>query len=110
MTSYFSYIGDFDDPTFHWDNPVDSPTTSNLPRRVLSDPPFMGVSTLYMLQLISEGRRDCKQLDWGAWGLKMTGAELREFFISLSRRQEEIDSLSVLDPGKTYVLVAGESS
>lgn len=88
MTVYFSYIGDLDDPDFQWDDPPQSPSASNLPRRLVpADPP--------------RGR----QLDWGAWGMVMTGAALAEMFGAAHRYA---DAIAALDRDTAYVLVAGE--
>ena len=107
MTVYFSFIGDLDDPTFQWDNPPDSPSASNLPRRLVPADPLedIGVSALWTLEQAKADPSRAKQLDWGAWGMVMTGAALVEMFGPTHRYAETI---AALDPTKRYVLVAGE--
>jgi hypothetical protein len=102
----WSYVGDLDDPQFAWDDPNRAPSSSNLPRRIVPSDTFktLGVDALWMMQAIKEGRHVGKQLDWGAWGLKMTGAEIR----ALLPDSNEI--LSVLEPEKPYVLVVFEDA
>lgn len=103
MTAYISYIGDIESPDFSWDNPSHA---TRLPRRVI--PPgasdSLGVDVLVVKQAIKEGRYAGKQLDWGAWGLKLTGGEVR----ALLRNKPEI--LSALDENKLYVLVVAEDA
>jgi hypothetical protein len=106
MTSYFSYVGDIDDPEFHWDNPEDAPQGGNLPRRILPQDVWdggLGVDVFWMMKAIKEGRYEGKQLDWGAWGLKLTGSQIR----ALLKNEPEV--LSALDEDKIYVLVAAEN-
>jgi hypothetical protein len=103
----WSYIGDLDDPDFSWDNPSDATTRGgNLPRRVTPRDTFqsLGVDVSWVMRAIKEGRYDGKQLDWGAWGLKMTGGEIQVLLPS------SIEILSALAPEKHYVLVVFEDA
>ena len=110
MAVYFSYIGDLDDPAFCWDNPADATARhGNLPRRLVPVDRYqsIGVGVLWMMEQIASGAREGKQLDWGAWGLRMTAGELVEFFGS---DHEYAAAFAVLDAGRDYVLVAGEGA
>lgn len=109
MTVYFSYIGDFEGEDFQWDDPSLAKTTSNLPRRLIPTDNFenIGTGAQWAIQQVNAGRYDGRQLDWGAWGLKMTGAELRALFGDDHRYA---DAIAALTPDKFYVLVAGEIS
>jgi hypothetical protein len=103
---YFSYIGDIDDPEFHWDKPADATSGGNLPRRVVPEAfRSLGVGADFMRRMIKEQRYDARQLDWGAWGLKMTGAELRELLIDADTKA---DVFAPLDAGKSYILIVAE--
>jgi hypothetical protein len=103
---YFSYVGDIDDPDFHWDTPEDAPSSGNLPRRVIPEQfASLGVGVDFMRRMIQEQRYGARQLDWGAWGLKMTGAELRELLIDLDTKAEVF---APLDAAKSYVLIVAE--
>jgi hypothetical protein len=103
---YFSYIGDIDDPEFRWDKPEDAPSGGNLPRRVVPERfGSLGVGLPFMERMIREQRYDARKLDWGAWGLKMTGAELRALLIDADTKPEVF---AALDPEKSYVLIVAE--
>jgi len=112
MTAYFSYIGSMTGKTaqgrdFEWDNPPASNSASNLPPRLVpADKLYdIGVSTLWAMKQIEQGRYEGQQLDWGAWGLKMTGAELRALF---GADNEYTVELAALQADESYILVAGE--
>ena len=108
MTTFFSFVGELDDPTFLWDNPAKAKWSGNLPRRVAPAEAFdsLGVDVRYVWRMIREGRHDGRQLDWGSWGLKMTGAEILAFFADTSANK----TLSLLDKGKPYVLLVAENA
>jgi hypothetical protein len=106
VTSYFSYIGDLDDPDFHWDDPARAPSAGNLPRRIV--PAAFGsvdVDRLVLREQIETGIREGKRLDWGAWGVKMTGQELAQYFGPDHVYAAEI---AALEPERSYVLVCAE--
>ena len=108
MGILFSYVGDLDDPDFHWERPGDA-TGSNLPRRITPQDRWAHFDALrvgldWVLRMIAEGRYDGRQLDWGAWGLKMTGRELQ----ALLTDPEDAELLAELDPATSYVLVVAE--
>lgn len=107
MTVYFSYISDLNDPDFRWDDPPSSASASNLPRRLVPADPLedIGVSTSWMTNRAEANPQHCKRLDWGAWGMVLTGAALAEMFGSAHRH---LDAISALDRDTAFVLVAGE--
>ena len=109
MTTYFSYVGAIDDPGFFWDDPNAQPKVGILPRRLVPAKKWdsLSVSIFYVIRLIEEGRHEGKQLDWGAWGLKMTGRELTEF---LHHDETHAAAIAALDPDRCYVLVAAEGA
>jgi hypothetical protein len=103
---YLSYVGDIDDPDFHWDDAENAPSGGNLPRRILPEQSqTLGVGVDFMRRMIKEDRYGARQLDWGAWGLKMTGAEIREL---LGGADTEAAAFAALDPAKSYVLIVAE--
>jgi hypothetical protein len=103
---YLSYVGDIDDPDFHWDDAENAPSGGNVPRRILPEQSqTLGVGVDFMRRMIKEDRYGARQLDWGAWGLKMTGAEIRELLIDADT---SADTFAALDPAKSYVLIVAE--
>lgn len=107
MTAYFSYIGDLESGDFEWEKPPQSNTASHLPRRLVPADKLrnIGVSVLWAIEQAKAGRYEGRQLDWGAWGLKMTGAQLCDFFGDGHR---DAAAIAALMADKLYVLVAGE--
>jgi hypothetical protein len=65
----------------------------------------LGVGVDFMQRMIKEQRYGARQLDWGAWGLKMTGAEIRELLIDADTAAE---TFAALDPAKSYILIVAE--
>ena len=120
MTRYFSYIGDIDgsgdnsDKKFYWDPPDEIYRIGNLPSRLIPTEVYedLPVSTSYVMRLIKEKRYEGRQIDWGAWALKMTGGELQTFFAQESFKssldESVIQAIAALDHDKFYVLVVGE--
>lgn len=108
MTTFFSFVGDLDDPGFLWDNPAKEKWSGNLPRQVAPPESFdsLGADVDFVWRMIREGRYDGRQLDWGSWGLKMTGAEILAYFANTGSDQK----LSLLDKEKSYVLVVAENA
>lgn len=109
MTHYFSYVGDLDDPDFAWDDPaLATHRHINLPRRLVPSEPHesLGISILWLMQEIESGRLDGKKVDWGAWAVRMTGAELIALLGAENRHGPELHRL---DPNRQYVVVAAEA-
>jgi len=107
MTAYFSYVGSLKGEGFEWDKTPASNTASNLPPRLVPANKLhdIGVSTLWVMGQVDDGHYVGRQLDWGAWGLKMTGAQLCALF---GDAHEYAGELAALAAGETYVLVAAE--
>jgi hypothetical protein len=107
MTWYFSFIGDLDDPGFFWDNPPDAAWNGNLPRRIVPAEKHLdiGASVFFVTEQIRSGAHEGRRLDWGAWGLKMTGSELAAHF---GPDHKYAAAIATLDPARCYVLVAAE--
>ena len=104
----FSYVGDIDDPDFSWEAPPDA-TSPRLPRRIAPRDRWahfeaLHVGVSWVRRMIEEGRYEGRQLDWGAWGLKMNGHELQ----AILTHPEDAELVSDLDPTKAYVLVVAE--
>ena len=97
---HFSYIGALAGEDFSWDA-ASGASSGKLPPRLVPREKTrdIGVAPDWIWQRIREGN-DGKQLDWGAWGVKMTGAELRATLGAAG--------LEALSDDETYVLVAGE--
>jgi hypothetical protein len=107
MTRWYSYIGDLDDPEFHWEHPADASRAGNLPRRIIPREHYesVGVSVFFLMEQARNGVPECRKLDWGAWGWKLTGQNLTEFFGPNHRYAKAI---AALEPDRQYVLVAAE--
>jgi hypothetical protein len=115
MTSHFSYIGDLDDPEFFWDDPPDEAfRTGNLPRRLIPREKHesLHISAYFVMQLIKDGRYVGRQIDWSAWGMKMTGVQLQEFWNSLSDKSADhpVIAKAIAELGRDtfYILVVAE--
>jgi hypothetical protein len=109
MTYTFSFIGDPNTPSFQWDDPDGARyRIGNLPDRVLPAKwQSLGVSTSQLRQLAQSGAYQGRQIDWGAWALKMTCRQLRDFFAA----DAEMSALmSALEPDRIYLLVAAEGA
>jgi hypothetical protein len=88
VTSYFSYIGDFGksgDRVFLWEPPDEKYQIFNLPRRPIPSEPYfdLPVSVFWVMRQIDEGLYEGRHIDWGAWALKMTGAQLQSLCAGL---------------------------
>ena len=108
MTWTFCYIGDPDDPNFQWDDPEDDKyRIGNTPRRLV--PRQIGVRLDFLIEhiwkMVRSGEFDGRQIDWGAWGLKMMGAQIQGLLKADCGFAEEI---AALDASKHYVLVGAE--
>ena len=101
LTIHFAYIGALTGGDFDWEK--GSPgLTSNMPPRLVPREKGrnLGVALQWVWDQMRSGTYEGKQLDWGAWGLKMTGAQLRGA-LGTTALEELLDS-------EVYVLVAGE--
>jgi hypothetical protein len=107
VTHTFSFIGDPDTPSFQWDDPDETRyRIGNLPDRVLPAKwGSLGVSTSQLWQLAEGGAYQGRQIDWGAWALRMTGRQLQDFFAADPERSA---LMAELEPDRTYLLVAAE--
>lgn len=119
-TCYFSYVGDFYDPELQWADPSKAASSSNLPRRIVPKERGvdLGISVSWVIQKAKEGAYEGKQLDWGAWGLKMTGRQIQELVTDPPGQPEAhaawfsasvATEIAALTPERFYVLVAGEN-
>ncbi|MFN7779324.1 MAG: hypothetical protein ACK5RK_10670 [Betaproteobacteria bacterium] len=114
MTYYFSYIADAEDPKFQWNEPSDAAyRVGNLPRRVIpAEPHFsLAIGVVGMAKLIESGRYDGKQMDWGAWAIKLTGAQLVAFFEehpAFLGLDTSMESITKLHAERSYIIVAAE--
>jgi hypothetical protein len=78
MTSFNTYIGDLDDPTFKWEG---GNWDGNIPAGLSpSFPPYKGFSyvDLFLKWVVASGC-EYKQTDWGAWVAKVTKKQIQEF-------------------------------
>jgi hypothetical protein len=108
MTYYFSYIGDPEVPPFQWDEPDAARyRIGNLPQRVLPQPrtASLGIAMFEVMRLTEEGVYEGRQIDWGAWALRMTGRQLRDFFAD---HPENSRLVATLESDRVYLLVAAE--
>jgi hypothetical protein len=107
LTRWSSYIGDLDDPAFQWDDPAERLDTQQLPRRLIprAHCESIGISVFTLMEQSRNGVPDCRKLDWGAWGWKLTGQELMEFF---GPKHRHAAAIAGLDAKRYYVLVAAE--
>lgn len=107
LIRWCSYIGDLDDPAFQWDDSTDTRGRQKLPRRVIPQAHFesLGISVFTLMEQSRSGVPDCRKLDWGAWGWKLTGQELVEFF---GQHHRHAAAIAGLDTNRYYVLVATE--
>lgn len=119
MPSFRSYVGDRNDPAFHWDDIPDGVfRVGNLPRRIVPADPLeqLGLSGLWALQRIQAGDPLWRQIDWAGWGAAMTGKEIVAFWDALKPQEAWLipqwevlrAKLIDLDPARRYVLVVAE--
>ncbi len=121
MTAYRSYIGDMDDPNFEWEPSDDKYRIGNLPRRLLPTESFeqLGIGVLWLMKQIESGALTGRQIDWGAWAVAMTGAEILTFWdaemkTSMSRATAKWEArraeLATLDAARMYLIVVAEEA
>ena len=122
MTYRDVYVGDLDDPDFHWDggnwsgnepkalSPFFPPTYGH------GEDPFFAV-----IHRIADGRYEGKQVDWGAWVAKMKKQQIKDFLREFYMRdsddslphlraqlQEVLRCVESLDQERIYGLTASE--
>lgn len=111
-TSYFRYIGDAADPKFEWP-PSDAVRNGNLPKRVYPVD-FTDIRTDIALSefeaLAAAYGGDTMQIDWGAWGLRLTGTAMLALLAERLRDKSQLADIAAhLQPDRTYVLIIGEA-
>ncbi len=57
------------------------------------------------MKLAQDGVYEGRQIEWGAWALRMTGRQVQAFFTTDAERNR---LLAERDPERTYLLVAAE--
>ena len=103
MTSFDLYIGDLDDPKFHWEG---GDWNGNSPRGVTGVHVSVDRFTFdKFTNMIDEGELPGIQADWGCWVARLKREEIEAVLSSLG-----VTGLSVrtLEDGMTYGLVALE--
>jgi len=120
MTWYDVYIG-YNDDSFSWENGNwNGNTPKNGSPRFPTPTPFNK-----LIDKIQDGTYQGKQLDWGAWGAKVSKAQIVDFIIdnyhdswhrlclnssnNISDLKKVYDFVQKLDEDETYVLVAIET-
>lgn len=109
------YIGRLDsveNGTFKWDG---GDYSGNTPNRISPYFPY-GYETIKQIwKIIDSGQYDGKQLDWGAWGVKMDKQSLLMFIDDCRKQHSPKDYRELyrfvnkkLESGVTYVLVGAE--
>lgn len=109
MTWYFSYIGDGEDPDFALNTEGTAFLAGRLPRRItpIEKSRSLGVGLSLIRKMIEEEGFSGGAIDWGAWGVVLTGQQLNEVFQS---NPEIMLELSILEPDYRYILVAAEGA
>lgn len=117
MSFYDMYIGDLQDPTFHWEG---ADWNGNVPHRLS---PFFppgyssGLKNPFwaLINKIETNAFDGKQTDWGGWVARINKDQLLAFIDQLYGDYEQSSSLkglrayvATLDPEKQCALVAAE--
>ena len=98
MTSFDLYIGDLDDPNFHWEG---GGWNGNSPRGATDV--HVGVDRFTFGKFTN--KINCKQTDWGCWVARLRREEIEAVLSDLG-----VTGLSVemLEDGKMYGLAALE--
>ncbi len=109
------YIGDLNDPTFHWDG---GDWNGNVPTRLSPFFPDGSRIQRVILDRISSGAFDGKQTDWGGHVARVTRQQLKDLLDeqlgvtaaegSLSDSRELRDFVNRLNPRKLHALVCTE--
>jgi hypothetical protein len=117
MPFYDVYIGDLQDPTFHWEG---GDWNGNVPHRLspFFPPGYLsGLKDSFwaLITKIETNIFDRKQTDWGGWVARISKDQLLAFIHELYGDYEQSPSLeelrdyvTTLDPEKRYALVATE--
>ncbi|UYO54588.1 hypothetical protein [Rhodopseudomonas palustris] len=112
-TSWFSYIGDPDDPEFSWNPSPDKFNIGNIPRPFQGPGQYedIGLGVHQAIEMVRAGASDGRQLDWGAWGFKMTGHQVRKLVVGVwpfGMKATLHDELANLEGDRAYIVVVGE--
>ena len=118
MPGYFSYIGELDCPGFFWNEiPEDKGRTGNTPDRIIPKGFSLGlgfgpgVVEHWKKKACLEG----KQLDWGAWGIKVRKSDLEMIWKDQKDTTAQMewlkywDEIQALRDDETYVLIVAEN-
>lgn len=126
MTACDVYIGDLDDPEFHWNG---GDWNGNVPKPIASVfPPVGGHYNECFHRWLRESGVECRQTDFGGWVCRVTPRELADYieycygsdsmYTDPDKREtwkhliDRLDKLrqvvTELDEGKQYALVAAE--
>ena len=109
MAFYNIYVGNADDPKFHWDG---GNYNGNIPSILLDlgSPGLMGCAKAR--QLLESQKYGGKVLDWGSSGARVLKEQIldfaNEFFPEGWERERAVERINTLDPARTYVLFACE--
>lgn len=116
MTDCSIYVGDLNDPTFHWSG---GDWNSNSPKRILPAFPPAGDAHNRVFHEWVEAipALECKQTDFGCWVAKVSNAQLADFLAFAYPEAKPLPwqrglpqlkkKVAALAPG-TYALVATE--
>jgi hypothetical protein len=109
MAFYNIYIGNADDPKFHWDGGNHS---GNIPSILLNlgSPGLHGCAEAR--QLLESQKYGGKVLDWGSSGARLLKEQIlqfaNEFFHEDWQREQAVEKIKTLDPARIYILFACE--
>ena len=107
-----AYIGHFNSPGFDF---YCGNYDGNIPKRQSPLLPMARGILDAMCKMMRNAEYEARQLDWGAWGAKMTKEQLSDFINSFYGNDEfdelpEVrDYIQKLDADKVYLLVAYET-
>ena len=126
MTACDVYIGDLDDPQFHWDG---GDWNGNVPKPIASVfPPVGGSYNECFHRWVDESGVECRQTDFGGWVARVSQEQLADYieycygsesmYTDPDKRQawkhlvDRLEKLrhvvAGLDQGRLYALVATE--
>ena len=109
MTMKNAWIGNIDSPNFDF---YGGQYSGNIPKREspLLPSAYKLMETIWEME--RNGEYEARQLDWGAWGAKMSKRELSDFvdsFYGVDEAKDVRRFVQGLEHDKTYVLVALET-